>query len=407
MSIQTPAKTNRRAKNDADAAPGKAPEAPLPRRQRATVTALIVLAVLAVCAAAKLAQPFIVPVIVGTLASYSLKPVVEWLDRIHIPRALGAAVVLLVITGLVAGGVFLLRDDAASALAELPNAAHKIRLAARENANGPAGPMSHVREAAAELNRAAAEATTGTPSPANAATPPPQPNAIERWLSEQSAKALDIVAEIGVAGLLAYFLLAAGDTFRRKLVHLAGPTLAARRITVQILDEIDAQVQRYLMTMLVLNTLIGIATWGILRLFGVDHAVLWGVFAAIVHIIPYAGSALTIVMTGVATFVQYEDIARTLAVAGLVGFAATMIGMGLSAWMLGRAFRMNAVAVFAGLMFFGWLWGGWGLIVGVPILAIIKTAADRIEPLERVATLLGEARRPVPNGVSDSAQAKS
>ena len=408
MSIDTPAKTQRRAKNDGNAA-SKAPEAPLPRRQRATVTALIVLAVIAVCAAAKLAQPFIVPVIVGALASYSLKPMVEWLDRIHIPRALGAAVVLLVITGLVAGGVFLLRDDAASALAELPNAAHKIRLAAREKATAPAGPMSHVREAAAELNRAAAEATTGAPSPANAATPAPapQPNAVERWLSEQSAKALEIVVEIGVAGLLAYFLLAAGDTFRRKLVHLAGPTLAARRITVEILDEIDAQVQRYLMTMLVLNTLIGIATWGILLLFGVEHAVLWGVFAAIVHIIPYAGSALTIVMTGVATFVQYEDIARALAVAGLVGFAATIIGMGLSAWMLGRAFRMNAVAVFVGLMFFGWLWGGWGLIVGVPILAIIKTAADRIEALGRVAALLGEARRPVPNGVSDSANAKS
>ena len=406
MSIETPAKTNRRAKNGNAAS--KAPEPPLPRRQRATVTALIVLAVLAVCTAAKLAQPFIVPVIVGALASYSLKPMVEWLDRIRIPRALGAAVVLLVITGLVAGGVFLLRDDAASALAELPNAAHKIRLAARENPNAPAGPMSHVREAAAELNRAAAEATTGAPSPANAAAPPPpQPNAVERWLSEQSAKALEVVVEVGVAGLLAYFLLAAGDTFRRKLVHLAGPTLAARRITVEILDEIDAQVQRYLMTMLVLNTLIGIATWGILTLFGVKHAVLWGVVAAIVHIIPYAGSALTIVMTGVATFVQYEDIARALAVAGLVGFAATMIGMGLSAWMLGRAFRMNAVAVFIGLMFFGWLWGGWGLIVGVPILAIIKTAADRIEALERVATLLGEARRPVPNGVSDSAQTKS
>ena len=406
MSIETPAKTQRRAKNDGNAATRPA-ETPSPRRQRATVTALVVLAVLAVCAAAKLAEPFIVPVVLGALASYSLKPLVEWLDHIHIPRALGAAVVLLVITGLVAGGVFLLRDDATSALAELPNAAHKIRLAAREQANGPAGPMSHVREAAAELNRAAAEATTGTPSPANVATPPPQPNAVERWLSEQSAKALEVAVEIGVAGLLAFFLLAAGDTFRRKLVHLAGPTLAARRITVEILDEIDAQVQRYLMTMLVLNTLIGIATWAILLLFGVEHAVLWGVFAAVVHIIPYAGSALTIVMTGVATFVQYEDIARALAVGGLVGFAATMIGMGLSAWMLGRAFRMNAVAVFVGLMFFGWLWSGWGLIVGVPILAIIKTAADRIEALGRVAALLGEARRPVLNGVSDSAQPKS
>ncbi len=382
----------------------KVPEPALPRRQRATVTALIVLATLAVLTAAKLASAFLVPVVVGMLASYSLKPLVGWLERLHVHRALGSAVVLLVIAGLVGGGVFLLRDDAVSALANLPDAARKIRLAAHENAQEPPGPMGHVREAAAELNRAAAEATGGR-TPAPNASPPP--NALQRWVSDQSAKALDVVVDIGIAGLLAYFLLAAGDTFRRKVVHLAGPTLAARRITVEILDEIDAQVQRYLMTMLVLNTLIGIATWAILLGFGVDHAVLWGVFAAIVHIIPYAGSALTIVMTGIATFVQYGDVVRALGVAALVGIGATLIGMGLSAWMLGRAFRMNAVAVFVALLFFGWLWGGWGLIVGVPLLAVAKTTADRIPALERLASLLGDNQRSTAAAVADVPRAKT
>jgi predicted PurR-regulated permease PerM len=371
----------------------KPPEPALPRRQRATVSALIVLAVLALCAAAKLAAPFLIPVVVGMLASYSLKPMVAGLERLHVHRALGSAVVLLVLTGVVAGGVFLLRDDATSALAELPEAARKIRLAAHEEARGPDGPMGHVRAAAAELNRAAAEATTrgGVPVVVQA---PASPNALQRWLSDQSAKALDVVIEIGIAGLLAYFLLAAGDTFRRKLVHVAGPTLAARRITVEILDEIDAQVQRYLMTMLIINTLIGVATWGILLAFGVAHAGLWAVFAAIVHIIPYAGSAITILATGVATFVQFEEIGRALLVAGLIGVAATLIGMGFSAWLLGRAFQMNAVAVFVALLFFGWLWGGWGLLVGVPLLAVVKTTADRIPTLERLASLLTDDQRP-------------
>jgi predicted PurR-regulated permease PerM len=372
----------------------KAPEPPLPRRQRAPVTALIVLAVLAVCAAAKIAAPFLVPVVVGMLASYSLKPLVATLERLHIHRALGSAVVLLLLTGAVVGGIFLLRDDATSALAELPNAARKIRMAAHETARQPEGPMGHVRAAAAELNRAAAEAAGGG-VPVVISAPPPTPNALQKWLSDQSAKALNVVVDIGLAGLVAYFLLAAGDTFRRKLAHLAGPTLAARRITVEILDEIDAQVQRYLMTMLIVNSLIGVATWGILLAFGVDHAGLWAIAAAVVHIIPYAGSALTIVATGIATFVQYDEIGRALLVAGLIGVAATLIGMGLSAWMLGRAFRMNAVAVFVSLLFFGWLWGGWGLLVGVPLLAIVKTTAESIPSLERLATLLADEQRPV------------
>ena len=372
----------------------KPPEPVLPRRQRATVTALIVLAVFAVCAAAKIAAAFLIPVVVGMLASYSLKPMVASLERMHVHRALGAAVVLLVLTALVAGGVFLLRDDAVSALAELPSAARKIRLAAHENARQPEGPMGHVRAAAAELNRAAAEATGAPAAAAPAPAPPPAPNALQRWLSEQSAKALDVVVEIAVAGLLAYFLLAAGDTFRRKLAHLAGPTLAARRITVEILDEIDAQVQRYLLTMVIINALIGVATWLILMGFGMAHAALWGVVAAVLHIIPYAGSALTIVATGFAAFVQFEEIPRALLVALCVGVAATVIGMGLSAWIQGRAFRMNAVAVFVALLFFGWLWGGWGLLVGVPLLAIAKTTLDRIPSLERFTMLLSEETRP-------------
>ena len=147
------------------------------------------------------------------------------------------------------------------------------------------------------------------------------------------------------------------------------------------------------MTMLVINTLIGAATWAILLAFGVSHAGLWGIFAAIVHIIPYAGSAVTILATGIATFVQFDEIGRALLVALCVGVAATLIGMGLNAWMLGRAYRMNAVAIFVALLFFGWLWGGWGLLVGVPLLGIAKTAIDRIPSLERYTALLAEEPR--------------
>ena len=369
-------------------------EPPVPRRQRSALTALIVLALFAVIAAAKIAAAFLIPVVVGMLASYSLKPLVVVLERVHIHRAIGAAVVLLLLSGALAGGVLLLRDDATAALSELPNAARKIRMAAQQSARQPQGPVGHVRAAAEELNRAAVEATSGgkptTPPPAA-----PAPTVLQQWMSEQSAKALEVIIEIGIAGLLAYFLLAAGDTFRRKLVHAAGPTLAARRITVEILDEIDAQVQRYLLTMVIINALVGVATWAILVAFGMAHAALWGVVAAVLHIIPYAGSALTIVATGFAAFVQFEEISRALLVAFCVGLAATVIGMGLSAWIQGRAFRMNAVAVFVALLFFGWLWGGWGLLVGVPLLAIAKTTLDRIPSLERFNMLLSEDTRAV------------
>ena len=368
-------------------------EAAAVRRRRPAETALVVLAILAVIAAAKIAEAFLVPVIVGILLSYSLKPLVAALERLHIHRAIGSAIVLTLLGGVIAGGVMLLRDDANAALAELPNAARKVRMAARESAQKPEGPMGHVRAAAEELNRAATEAASGGKATAPAPAVP-QPTQIQRWISEQSSKALDVVIDIGIAGLLAYFLLAVGDAFRRKLVRVAGPTLTARRITVEILDEIDAQVQRYLLTMLIINTLIGVATWGILAAFGMEHAALWGVTAAVLHIVPYAGSALTIVATGFAAFVQFEEVSRALIVALCVGVAATAIGMGLNAWIQGRAFRINAVTVFVALLFFGWLWGGWGLLVGVPLLAVAKTTIDRLPSLERFIPLLSDDSKP-------------
>ena len=358
-----------------------------PRRLRSADCALTAIALVVVVAGAKLADAFLVPVVVGILASYSLKPLVAGLERIGVHRAIGGAVVLAILTGLVIGGVFLLRDDAKAAIAELPHAARKLRIAAHESARRPEGPVAHVRAAAAELNRAAAEAS-GSGSAAAAAPAPPAPTALQKWFAEQSSKLLAAVADLGVAMMLAYFLLASGDTFRRKLAQLAGPTLARRRITIEILDEIDAQVQRYLLTMVAINTVVAITTWAILAAFGVDHAALWGVIAGVLHVVPYAGPALTIVATGLAAFLQFETAGRALMVALAIGASATLIGTGLSSWLLGRTFRMNAVAVFVALLFFGWLWGGWGLLVGVPLLATVKTAADRIVPLRPLGALI-------------------
>src|SRR6476646_7767291 len=164
------------------------------RRRRPAETALVVLAILAVIAAAKIAEAFLVPVIVGMLLSYSLKPLVAALERVHIHRAIGSALVLTLLGGVIAGGIFLLRDDANAALAELPNAA-------RESAQKPEGAMGHVRAAAEELNRAAAEAASGGKASTPAPAPAREPTQIQRWISEQSSKALDVIVDIGIAGL--------------------------------------------------------------------------------------------------------------------------------------------------------------------------------------------------------------
>jgi predicted PurR-regulated permease PerM len=276
------------------------------------------------------------------------------------------------------------KDDAAAALAELPHAARQLRVAAQEKAREPAGPIGHVREAAAELNRAAAEAV-GTPP---ARTNPP-PADLQTWGATQSSRFVDAVSELGLAALLAFFLLVSGDTFRRKLVGLAGPTLAARRITAEILDEIDKQVQRYLLVMLITNVLIAIAVWASLLALGLERAAMWGAIAGVLHVIPYVGSALTAIAIGIAAFLQFGTLGAAAGAALVVFAVAAALGMGFMSWLHGRATQLNAVAVFVALLFFGWLWGGWGLLLGAPLISIVKTIADRIPPLAPLGAMLG------------------
>jgi predicted PurR-regulated permease PerM len=87
---------------------------------------------------------------------------------------------------------------------------------------------------------------------------------------------------------------------------------------------------------------------------------------------------------------QFSDLWQVgLLVAGVVGIA-TLIGVGVSTWLQAYALRMNSAVVIVGVLFFGWLWGAWGLFLAVPLLAVLKTVADRIPQWQLIAEFLAE-----------------
>ena len=343
------------------------------------------MASVAVIAAMRVAEPFMVPLVTGILLSYTLRPLVSMLEMFHVPRFPAAALVVVILVLLVTATIYSVRDDVNDWVAELPVAARKLRHAVADSARQSPGPMTSMKAAAAELDKAAAEAA-GKPS---IAAPVVGVQAqFQEFVTDQSRKALSVLVEILVALLLALFILAAGDTFRRKLAKIAGASLARRRVTVEVLDEIDGQIQLYMMTMLLANVLIALATWAALFALGMADAGMWGAVTGIVHIVPYAGAIVATSAIGLAMFIQTGSIAQGVIAGGVVMAIASTIGMGLSTWMQGRAVHMNPVAVFVGVLFFGWMWGGWGLLLGVPILAVLKSVADRVETLHPVSELL-------------------
>ncbi len=359
-----------------------------PKRRSAASLALIVIAVVVTVAVARFAQPFLVPVVAGILLSYTLQPLVSVLQRGRIPRVVASVLVITTLVGLASVLLYAIRDDVNRAVAELPTAARKLRYAAIESARKAPGPIEHMQTAAKELDKAAAVAS-GKQEPVAEPPTPGVGTQMEKFVTEQSALLLGVVTQIFLALLLALFLLTAGDTFRRKVARLAGASLARRRVTIEVLDEIDAQIQAYMLTLLIANVLIALVTWGALLLLGIPNAGLWAALTGVLHFIPYAGTVISAGAVGIAAFLETGTLGDALLAMATVVSVAVAIGMGLTTWMQGRAVKMNPVAVFIGVLFFAWLWGGWGLLLGLPMLAVLKSVADRVESMRAVSELLG------------------
>ena len=347
-----------------------------------------VLAVIALVAALYLARGFFVPLLIGILASYTLHPVVDWLKVCHVPRPAGAAVVLAVLVGSLSWIAFSLSDDATAMFEKLPEAARKLRQTLSVARSDSPTALQSMQEAAKELEGAAADAGAKRGARVVAARPA-EPTWLRDYTLAQSRLLFTIAAQAPIILLLTYFLLASGEHFRRKLVQFVGRSLSRKKDAVRILDEVDVQVQRYLLAMLMSNALVGVGTWLAFEALGVEQAGVWGVAAGVLHFVPYLGPALIALASGMAGFLQSGSLLYALAAAGASLLVAGAIGFVFLTWLQSRFARVNAAVLFIALLFFGWLWGVWGLLLGAPLVAIVKVVCDRVESLKPVGELLG------------------
>ncbi len=359
--------------------------------------AAVVVAIIAVIAAARIAEAFLIPVVAGILLSYTLRPLVSALEHLRLPRLAATSLVMISLVAVVSASCYAISGEFNNAVATLPTAARKLRHLAVDAARSSPGPVTNMKAAAAELDRAAAEATGKTSrAEAPAVSPTTQ---LQNWIAEQSGLVVTMLVQIAMALLLTSFLLAAGDAFRRKVARLAGESLGRRRVTVEVLNEIDAQIQRYMATLLITNVLIALLTWAALSLLSLPNSGMWGAVTGVLHIIPYAGTMIAAMAVGVAALVELGTLGDAMLAMGAVVFIAEAIGLGFATWLQGRSAQMNPVAAFVGVLFFGWLWGAWGLLLGMPILAVLKSIADRVEAMKALSEMLAHDRNPFVGGV--------
>lgn len=353
---------------------------------------LAVLAVLASLVVLRWASAVFIPVALGLMLSYALSPAVDRLARWRLPRALSAALLILAILGSVGGTAYSLGDDASELIESLPAAAHKVRMALWDARNAPAGTIETVQRAVAQLEQAAEE---------NAASAASQRGVTRVQIESPRFSLADhlwsgTLGLVGFAGqttiviFITYFLVASGSSFRRKLVRIAGPTFAKRRVTVQALDEITEQIQRYLLVQLLLSVLVGVSTGLVFQWIGLEHAAVWGIASGVLNLIPYIGSIVITVGAALIAFLQFGSLDMALLVGGASLALHCVTGYLVAPWLTSRTSRMSPVVVFVGVLAWGWLWGVWGLLLGVPILMAVKAICDRVEDLKPLGELLGD-----------------
>jgi predicted PurR-regulated permease PerM len=354
--------------------------------------AAIIVATVATVFALSSAQKFFIPLVFGLILACTLNPLVRFLERLKIPRLVGTTLVMAaLLCGLVAATLSL-RTQVEKILDQIPEAAAKLSATLRDLASQP-NPMVKVQEAARKLEQATNQAANGqTPAqkpPTRVVIDDPKIKLVD-WLWTGSLGIFGFLGDTVMLLLLVLFLLLSGDTFKRKLMRISGPSLSERKITIAILDDIDRAIQNYMLTLLVANILLGLLTWVAFRWIGLDNAGAWAVAAGVLHFIPYLGPALTALATGMAAFMQFESVSMAVLVSFTSLAIATLVGVVLVTWMSGKLTKMNTTAVFVALLFWGWLWGVWGLLFAIPIMGMLKVFAERIEDLQPLAELLSE-----------------
>ncbi len=365
--------------------------------------ALVIITTIAVIFALNWAQSFAITLLLGLLLSYTLNPMVKWLELIKIPRVIGSTIVIFaLICGITFAG-YSLRGQVQSIISKLPEAAVKLTSGLTPSRGEPLSNMQKVQIAASQVEKATSsvENTVSTQSSTTQVATSQKKPTLHVVIDERKFKIGDFLwrGSLGFFGLLgeaitiiflAYFLLLSGDTFKRKLVKLTGPSLTQKKITVNILVDINNSIQRYMFMLLVTNLMVGILMWIAFRMLGLENAGAWGVAAGFIHVIPYFGPVAISVATGMAAYMQFDSVLMALLVAGSSMVIATIVGIFVTTWMTGRIAKMNSAAVFISLLFFAWLWGVWGMLLGIPIIVIVKVICEHIEYLQPIAELLGD-----------------
>ncbi len=323
-------------------------------------------------------RDFFLPVTLALVFNFLLAPLVRWLKSLRIPGAIGAAIVILAVALLFGMLAFELAGPVEQWLAKIPETGAKLQ-----------SKTQPIRKAFEKISNTSEEIEklTATKSPDKRA---PQQVELKKTslLDTLFSGTSKFVFSLLVVIVLLFFLLASGDLFLAKLVHVL-PTLSDKKKAVRIANEVESNISRYLFTITFINAGIGVASGCLFWAFGLPDPAVWGLVAGLLNFIPTVGAVSVAILMALISITTFDSLAHAALVPAAFLSLTMAVGTFVSPLIMGRRLTLNPVVIFLGLSFWGWLWGIPGALLAVPMLAMFKIFCDHIEPLASIGEFLG------------------
>ena len=331
------------------------------------------------------ARDFFMPVMLSVLLALTFAPLNRWCMRRGIPSALSASVIVFSVVLGIGGLAYGLSGPVSSLVSKAPEIARTIQF----RLSNLQTPLDKIRNATKQVE----EAATAPGDPAVPKVTLAQPGIMSR----ATGNLISLVTTIGITIVLTLFLLASGMLFYEKIIQ-SFQLMSDKKRALRIAHDVEREISRYLFTIFLINSVLGLCVGSILWALGFPNAMLFGVIAAVVNFLPYVGAFVGIVTVGLLSLSHYATLSMAI-VPPACYFALTCLeGQFITPTIVGRRLEINSVAVFLAVAFWGWLWGVAGALIAVPMLVLVKTFCEHFEELHGLGNFLASEDAPRRNG---------
>jgi predicted PurR-regulated permease PerM len=345
---------------------------PRPRSSWATV----IVAWWLTLGAAYVARDVLIPVALSVLLALVLRPLLRRLQRLHVQTLPASLAIVVIVALLTIAGTATLAGQGQKWLAEAPQTVERVRRMLPVK-SGPLSDLSKATEAVRDL--AQSESTE--------AAVPVEVRSAHTTFTILGASG-HFLGSLVVVFVLAFFLLAFSDDLLRQAIS-SRPSWSEKRNVVQLIQNVENGVSRYLATITIINIGLGAVTACALWLLGIPNPVLWGVMAATLNYVPHVGAFVCMAVLFFVGAVAHESLWYGAGVAAVFSLITSIESYLVTPLVLSRSLQLSPLAVIVAILFLGWIWGIAGGLMAAPLLAVVKIVCDQFNSLHTFGAILG------------------